>query len=270
MLANSVEVELENGESEIVNIIWNENSAPVYDEIAPGIYTFTGEFDLDPEGLIINPYNLVATAQIVIAEPTIIKNMYVSSDIGIIDEVVDVVISIDGNPEMASGSFVIEYDPESLTPEKYSNYGVLPGVMVNLDYDYGEIMVTFAGTSEIAKGGDVLKLSFRVSVWNEDKQETNILIKDAKIYNAEEKRIRIIDNKGTITARQLILGDVTDDGTVNILDAYRVLVYDAGLLTADFSKVQNRAADVNHDGCIDIFDAMRIQRYVTGFIGTLE
>ena len=269
-LADSVKVQLENGESAMVNIIWRENSTPIYDEITPGTYTFTGEFDLDPEGLIVNPYGLVATAKIVVAEPTIIKNMYVSSDIGIIDETVDVVISTEGNPEMASGSFVIEYDPELLTPERYSNYGVLPGLMVNLDYDYGKIKVTFAGTSEAAKGGDVLKLSFYVSSWNTDKQNTEIAIKDASIYNAQEKRIKIITNNGTITARKLILGDVNDDGSVNILDAYRVLVYDAGLLDADFSKVQNKAADVNKDGCIDIFDAMRIQRYVTGFIGTLE
>ncbi|MBN2534383.1 MAG: glycoside hydrolase family 9 protein [Spirochaetales bacterium] len=57
------------------------------------------------------------------------------------------------------------------------------------------------------------------------------------------------------------LGDVNDDGSIDIVDALLVAQYYVGLVSIDISR-----ADTNCDGTVDIIDALLIAQYYVGLI----
>jgi len=67
----------------------------------------------------------------------------------------------------------------------------------------------------------------------------------------------------TPTPTQGTLGDVNDDGSVDIVDALLTAQYYVGLNPANFSPDN---ADVNCDGSVDIVDALLIAQYYVGLL----
>ena len=66
----------------------------------------------------------------------------------------------------------------------------------------------------------------------------------------------------------VIVGDVNDDGEIDIVDAILIMKHDAGL--TEISEKLKEAADVNQDGEIDIADAILIMKYDAGLISKFE
>lgn len=66
------------------------------------------------------------------------------------------------------------------------------------------------------------------------------------------------------TEPAFLLGDVNDDGDVDLSDAILILRYDAGLIELEGNALL--AGDVNDDGDTDISDAILILRYDAGLI----
>ena len=66
------------------------------------------------------------------------------------------------------------------------------------------------------------------------------------------------------TEPAFLLGDVNDDGDVDLSDAIQILRYDAGLIELEGNALL--AGDVNDDGETDISDAILILRYDAGLI----
>ncbi|MEE0681557.1 MAG: dockerin type I repeat-containing protein, partial [Christensenellales bacterium] len=66
----------------------------------------------------------------------------------------------------------------------------------------------------------------------------------------------------TVNAIYGILGDVNNDGTVNITDATMLMRGVVGMEA--LSELQELLADVNCDGSVGISDATLIARFVTG------
>ena len=64
--------------------------------------------------------------------------------------------------------------------------------------------------------------------------------------------------------QEYLLGDVNDDGEVDIFDANLIVGYYNG--TVSLTEVQFLAADVNGDGEADIFDANLVVAYYNGTI----
>ena len=71
------------------------------------------------------------------------------------------------------------------------------------------------------------------------------------------------DPEITPTPVSILLGDVTTDGLVDIVDALLVAQFFVGLVPSGFNEA---AADVNCDGVIDIIDALLIARYYVGLV----
>ncbi len=67
---------------------------------------------------------------------------------------------------------------------------------------------------------------------------------------------------------QILLGDATNDGSVNVADAVIVAKHNAGISTILESAIT--AADVNGNGKIDIIDAIVIARFSAGLIEELK
>ena len=74
----------------------------------------------------------------------------------------------------------------------------------------------------------------------------------------------IITDTPLETESDLTVGDVNNDGKVNVLDAVMVLRHDANIIKLDDSQL--KAADVNNDGKVDVLDAVMILRYEAGII----
>ena len=97
-------------------------------------------------------------------------------------------------------------------------------------------------------GADV----YFVSVENSEKEEENL---------ANNMDFVVLFDEAELTA---VLGDVNDDGFINVIDANIVRKAAAKLITLTDS--QNLAADVNDDGNVDVIDANLIRRYAAKLI----
>ena len=66
------------------------------------------------------------------------------------------------------------------------------------------------------------------------------------------------------TGEPILWGDVNGDGTINYMDAYLIMRYAVGQITAD--SLNLAAADVNGDGAINYMDAYLVMRKSVGLI----
>lgn len=62
-------------------------------------------------------------------------------------------------------------------------------------------------------------------------------------------------------AEDYILGDVSNDGKISVIDALEILRYEAELSV--LTERQSLAADINEDGSVNLVDALHIMRYVS-------
>lgn len=74
--------------------------------------------------------------------------------------------------------------------------------------------------------------------------------------------------KAAIVDGKYILGDVNDDGAVNVGDAMLLLQYAAGVVSAE--ELNMDAANVNGDALINVGDAMKLLQFVAGVIDNLQ
>lgn len=68
---------------------------------------------------------------------------------------------------------------------------------------------------------------------------------------------------GTIIVSDELLGDVDNNGEVNIIDALLIAQYYVGLLDPPFPE---SAADVDRNGIVNIIDALMVAQYYVGII----
>lgn len=71
----------------------------------------------------------------------------------------------------------------------------------------------------------------------------------------------------TLKANWGLLGDVNQDGTLNVNDTMEILYYIDG--SKEFNDKQLQLADVNQDGIIDAFDSQLITAHTVGNVKTL-
>jgi hypothetical protein len=91
---------------------------------------------------------------------------------------------------------------------------------------------------------------------------------DVKVNDLSSEEISFVMMDGPVKLvakyKDLILGDVNDDGVVDVLDAAAIQKYAVGKSTMTPEQLYN--ADVNNDGNVDVLDAAEIQKYSVGKI----
>jgi len=70
----------------------------------------------------------------------------------------------------------------------------------------------------------------------------------------------------TVNSQTVTIGDVNNDGAINIVDALMTAQYTVGLIPPGFNT---SAADTNCDSMINIVDALKIAQYYVGLITSL-
>ena len=113
------------------------------------------------------------------------------------------------------------------------------------------------GTSEIVDDYD-LYIDERITA-----EAGNANIEVSYLYNdvVQYTSFEITVEKPSVI---MTVGDVNNDGEIDIADAILIMKHDAGLTVIDNAFQQ--AADVNNDGEIDIADAILIMKYDAGLI----
>ncbi|MEE0763138.1 MAG: dockerin type I domain-containing protein [Acutalibacteraceae bacterium] len=89
----------------------------------------------------------------------------------------------------------------------------------------------------------------------------NVTIVGRGLYNGE------INISYSVSSADAAVGDVNNDGKIDIADATDIQRYISNLL--DFNDEQKNAADIDKNGVINIIDVTQIQRYLANFIPSL-
>ena len=168
---------------------------------------------------------------------------------------------------MALGNFMIDFDETMLELISYEIGDLLSGSnpIVNESYkDTGKMYINFMGLNNITDGGNVITLKFKVSEDAADDVHYPITIENINFYDSNENRVEVENIDGDVHVLHYSIGDVNNNGSIDLLDAFRVLQYDVGL--RNFSKAEMLAADVNADATVNIADALIIQEFDAGLI----
>ena len=192
-------------------------------------------------------------------------------------EIVTVSVTADKGINMTHGSFIIQYDRSKMVLES-SEAGELlnnKNVTVNPDYNNqgatgttNDIYVSFMGSESVSDGGVLINLTFRINEETENDYTIPLTVTEMNLYGSDMTKIEVMAESGEIHILNYTLGDVNDDGVIDINDAYMALLFDLKLTEPTAS--QKMAADVNGDGAVDIFDAWTIQKYAARLITSLS
>ena len=162
----------------------------------------------------------------------------------------------------ALGSFLINYDDTMLTLTGYEFLGTLSNLSTAANPNYAgtnKFYASFMNTQNVLLDGNILALHFDVNTWVQDDTYIPIYFENVELYYETEELINTPFVNGGIHILNYTVGDVNQDGIIDLRDALRTLQYDAGLRTLSNSAM--KAADVNYDNCVNILDALLIQSH---------
>lgn len=143
----------------------------------------------------------------------------------------------------------------------YSLSGRNNGHSVNIRLENGVYYIaTLSGQSELISDNDGAIISLTLNVDdNVSIGDYTVTIQNAKFSTEDGISIPLPNNTGIITVDNYLLGDVNNDGEVDIADAVCVVNRVIQKPTAVFIEA---AADVDFDEVIDIADAVQIVNFV--------
>ena len=111
----------------------------------------------------------------------------------------------------------------------------------------------------------MIRLTFQVLATCEEGTAVTLTYQPADLYNYDMEAVTFAINNGVIVAGDYQLGDVNDDGSVDIKDVTILRRHLAKW--AGYEKIVKLAADVNGDGVINSKDVTILRRYLAGWEG---
>ncbi len=201
------------------------------------------------------------------------KYIKVSSALAKSGETVTLTVTADENINMAIGGMYIDYDRDMLALEK-CEFGELLGSTSN-QYNENKVTegktklyVSFVGTENITAGGTLFTLTFKVNENTVNDTTIPVAVEISQLYADDESVIAVNTTDGSVWVVNYETGDVSQNGSIDLIDALRIMQYDVGLRT--FNAAEKYLGDVNADGDVDIVDAFLIQKYDAGLIDKFE
>ena len=174
-------------------------------------------------------------------------------------------VSITKNPGIAGFALDVEYDHNLLTLTNATAVSSLGGTLTrNSD------CVSWFAEDNVQMTGKLFELTFTVAASTGDgTTDVTLAMHDGKpnVTDEDSQNLTAAFQKGTVTIRSFIPGDVTGDGDVTIADVVKVNRHVAGKIT--MTAAEQQAADVTGDGDVTIGDVVKLNRYVAGKVKEL-
>ena len=264
-LPSTVAVTFDNGTTENLNVSWDLSEITT---TFPGSYEVIG--GILHGSSILNPGEHKAKINVIVKEkPDATGALRAEAITTTPGEEITITIKADENLNMAVGRFMIKFDREMLELVDYEIGDLISesSWVVNEAYNNnGEtcMLVSFMNLSNITAGGDVITLKLKVNDNAPGDTHYPISLENLDFYDFDENSVAVDKIDGDVHVIRYTLGDVNNNGNIELLDAFRVLQYDVGFRT--FTIAEKYAADVNNDATVNIADALLIQEFDAGLI----
>ncbi len=228
--------------------------------------TYTGwDFDevwaIDPEYNEGYPY-LRVNYEAQMSAP----KLSVTSAYGVTGYDFDVYVNFENNPGVAAFVLSVEYDNALMTPVNIEAASVLSGfdVYSNIDENPdGKLYLTFTNASSIEDDGAVLKITFNV-LPEAELGNTTLKLGIDSIIDQHYKDLRFTLKDGLVTISDILMGDILNDGVIDMRDALKLSRYLARQ-SVSMTSAELKAADVYPDGVLDSKDALKLSQYLAGW-----
>lgn len=181
-----------------------------------------------------------------------------------------VAVALTKNPGVKSVRFTVRYNASKLTLSTAKKgtlmTGVTPGINVKTN---GYVTFTYDGSS-LTDTGTLLVLTFNVKSSATGSAYVQIASQDdgyeLALRDRNAKTMTVTVQNGSVNVSGMQLGDVNDDGVVDVEDAFLVRSYIGGDL--QMTDEEKQTADVNGDGKVNSSDITLIREYIVKKITT--
>lgn len=137
----------------------------------------------------------------------------------------------------------------------------------------GVVKASFISEEDISITGNFAIVSFQVKEEASVGEKCDVSITIDQVVNQAETTVTGTGSTGTIMVikgkednqpSSYTLGDVNEDGNINLIDAVYILHWYNGV--RELSAAQKLAADTDRSGVVNLLDAVQIMRYFNGEI----
>lgn len=178
-------------------------------------------------------------------------------------------VTIEKNTGFNAIAVTFTYDSQKLN---YVGYKLSPRALTYLNYKTednskaGLVSICFVGNDDTKFTGDFLTLEFQPRTTSVGTTQITPAIKELRDVSgvADLKSSLAKDKISVQFVEGKKLGDVNQDGSINLLDATYVLQAYNGV--RKLTETQEKLADVNSDKKVNLVDVLKIMKYCNGEI----
>lgn len=204
------------------------------------------------------------------------KQIIVASGKGYLGKQISVPISLENNLGIASMLLSVNYDSSvlelvSVTDSEKLGEALHSDTLNAIPYTLCWMNSTI--TENITYNGEIVVLTFNVldtATLGDTKIEVSYDYDNDDILDCDMNAVKFLTVDGTITISDVLLGDVNDDGKVNLRDGMVLQRYIARWSGYTAETINMAAADVNADGKVNLRDGMILQRHIAKWNGYKE
>lgn len=176
-------------------------------------------------------------------------------------ETVKIPVSIMDNPGIAGFTLSVEYpevalEPVSIEAGEALSAGALSSNIQNADRT--SLRVTWYSDEDATDNGEAFVLTFRAKEDASGNHEVTLKYDASDICNAEGENVPFVTVAGNIQVADYLLGDIYQDGEVNMKDIILFARYFNEM--AALNESQKKAANLNSDMAINVKDLVLLAK----------
>lgn len=191
-------------------------------------------------------------------------SVVISSHEALAGETIQVTVSLENNPGLASAILNVSFDTSILTLQSVEYNTAMGGQTVPPQSMNSPVTLYWVSPfADMSEDCVFATLTFKVSenAKEGDNTKVNITYEADNVYNLAEENIALNVMPGTVAVIDYIPGDINGDGVLNNKDVTRLMQYFAGWDVT----VNTPALDVNNDGSHNNKDVTRLMQYLAGW-----
>ena len=197
----------------------------------------------------------------------------VGKGIGSANATVNVPISLEKNPGIISMMLRVSYDSSVLTLTGVTDSGKLGTPYHNTDYSLNPYILSWGddtATTDNTYCGEIAVLHFQIKEGAEEgvyPVTVSYDVSEPDIYNSAFEPVYFNLEQGSVTVRNVLIGDVNGDGKVNGIDRTYLARHIAKWAGYGENDIVYAAADVDANGKVNGIDRTVLARYIAKWPG---